>query len=152
MVIIRTPLLITPMRLKLSPCSRRLMLTRAAAYVILKDYNPAIADCDKALSQDQNLPLAYINRASADNGLANYDQAIQDCNKAIALDYDLPQAYITGQMPIIMKVIWAILSRIAMRLWKLIRRCRMVITTARWPIRLLGKTTRQSPILNSLLP
>ncbi|MCW8968253.1 MAG: tetratricopeptide repeat protein, partial [Flavobacteriales bacterium] len=51
----------------------------------LKDYEGAVADCDKAISLDKNYAAAYLNRGIAYEMLRKEDKACEDWNKAAEL-------------------------------------------------------------------
>jgi len=67
---------------------------RCNAYSGKKQYDQAIADCNKAIELDPKLAALYLNRGNAYKGKKHYDQAIADYNKAIELDPKFALAYI----------------------------------------------------------
>ncbi len=57
------------------------------------DYDRAIADCNEAISLDQQNAGAFINRGIAWRNKGDYDRAIPDCNEAIHLDPQYADAF-----------------------------------------------------------
>jgi tetratricopeptide (TPR) repeat protein len=68
-------------------------VARAREYLDKRDYNKAIAECDKALERDSNSAEAYVARGRAWVGKEDCDRAIADCDRALAIDPKLAAAY-----------------------------------------------------------
>jgi tetratricopeptide (TPR) repeat protein len=72
--------------------------SRGTVFGKMKDYNKAIADFDKALSNWPNFADAYSNRAFAKFNLGLYNQADADCNMALQIDPGLRKAQTIKEM------------------------------------------------------
>ena len=71
---------------------------RCTAHNNKKDYDQAVADCDKAIELDPKFAPAYAARCYAYTFKQEYDRAIADCDKAIALDPKSAPAYHKGRL------------------------------------------------------
>ena len=67
------------------PRDTQALTERAAVYLELKDFQPAIADADKALATDSKLADAYNVRGGALQGTGNPAKALEDFTRAIEL-------------------------------------------------------------------
>src|SRR5262245_24510808 len=61
------------------------LLQSAKTAILERDYDLAIARCNRAISHYPKLPAAYITRAWAFTGKRIYDRSIEDCNTALTL-------------------------------------------------------------------
>jgi Flp pilus assembly protein TadD len=68
--------------IRLKPDFARAYNARAYAYLRLRDYKNAIADCDQAIRIDTQYVNAYINRASARRASGDKTGAEADLLKA----------------------------------------------------------------------
>lgn len=59
----------------------------------VRNYEGAIKDCDKAISQNSNFAQAYLARGIAEFGIGRYKEALESHDKAIALEEDSLEAY-----------------------------------------------------------
>jgi tetratricopeptide (TPR) repeat protein len=83
--------------IKLAPTAKNIEKVynlRAGSYFLLKKYDQAFADYDKAISVNPNLVDPYVGRGNAllNKGLA--EKALRDYDKAIGLDPKTTAAYI----------------------------------------------------------
>ncbi|KAK4055964.1 hypothetical protein OIO90_002957 [Microbotryomycetes sp. JL221] len=62
-----------------------LLSNRATAYLKLKNYDQALADCNSCLELDESYFKAYRTRARTYVGLEQFEQAVQDMEKAFEL-------------------------------------------------------------------
>ena len=71
--------------------------TRALTYIVLKEYEKAVEDCNARLLLDPESAWAFMTRSFAYEGIGNQEQARQDYEKALELDPDvLVDAKYTG--------------------------------------------------------
>lgn len=61
-------------------------LNRAAAYLMTKQYQEAVEDCDLSLKLDSNNAKAYFRKANALKGLFKISEAMQNWESGLALD------------------------------------------------------------------
>ena len=67
---------------------------RALAYMMLRNYDRAIADTDRAIVLEHHNHRAYFNRGCAHHRQGNYLAAIEDFTQVIQLKPDFTQAYV----------------------------------------------------------
>lgn len=72
----------------------RAYANRGLAYANMKQYNQALADCDKSISLRPN-PEAFSVRAGIHYDMGSMELAIADSNKAIELTRNLASPYLT---------------------------------------------------------
>ncbi|MBW1769819.1 MAG: tetratricopeptide repeat protein [Deltaproteobacteria bacterium] len=68
---------------------------KADGYIIERQWDEAIAECDKALEINHKFAMAYIDRGIASVGKREYGRAISDFNKAIEINPTLPGFYLS---------------------------------------------------------
>jgi len=66
--------------------SSTLFANRAAAYMKLKKFTEALADCNKAIALNENYAKAYLRRGEVRMELDDYEDATRDFNRADQLD------------------------------------------------------------------
>ena len=66
---------------------------RSLEYLMVGDYNNAVAYCNQIIRIDPNTALYYVIRARAHYELDNLDNAIADCNQTLRLDRQNATAY-----------------------------------------------------------
>ncbi|HAG83619.1 MAG TPA: molecular chaperone DnaJ [Cyanobacteria bacterium UBA12227] len=66
---------------------------RAVSKAQSKDYQGAIADCNRAIELNPHLVEAYIERGASRYKLGNAREALQDCNQALSLNSNCTKAY-----------------------------------------------------------
>src|SRR5262249_54536636 len=77
----------------LDPLAAAAYANRGLARYRLRDYEGAIADCDRAIAINPRLPNAYSNRGVARHALKDYDRALVDLGRAIAINPRDAEAY-----------------------------------------------------------
>jgi tetratricopeptide (TPR) repeat protein len=77
-----------------NPNRARAYGNRCAALTYRKDYDRAIADCDKAIELDPKPARGYYVRCWVYLQKEDYDRGIADCDKAIELDPKFAKAYL----------------------------------------------------------
>jgi WD40 repeat protein/tetratricopeptide (TPR) repeat protein len=75
------------------PNSSELYNDRAYDYIVLGEYEQALADCNEAIRLDPQSPRALAERAWAYIEIGDYVRAIADCSKAISIDPNDFQAH-----------------------------------------------------------
>ncbi|MEL6929402.1 MAG: tetratricopeptide repeat protein, partial [Cyanobacteria bacterium J06600_6] len=65
------------------------------AWVMLKDYQKAIANLDRAIELDPSSLGSYFNRGCAHHRSSNYQRGIDDFTQVIALDSSYTEAYLS---------------------------------------------------------
>lgn len=80
----------------LDPSNPHFYSNRAAAKLLLGEYDASIVDCNTAIQLQPNHPIAYCNRAHANRALSRFNNAIADFNQAIR--YGLPNSVSTQYM------------------------------------------------------
>ncbi len=68
---------------------------KADGCIIKRQWDEAIAECDKALEMNHKFAMAYIDRGIAYVGKREYGRAIADFNKAIEINPRLPGFYLS---------------------------------------------------------
>ncbi|HBL12011.1 MAG TPA: molecular chaperone DnaJ [Cyanobacteria bacterium UBA11162] len=66
---------------------------RAVSKAQSKDYQGAIADCNRAIELNPRLVEAYVERGASRYKLGNAREALQDCNQALSLNSNCTKAY-----------------------------------------------------------
>ena len=66
-----------------------------AAWIMLKNYDAAIASLDRVVELDPNSLAGYFNRGCANHRQGNYQRGIADFTQVIALDANYTEAYIS---------------------------------------------------------
>jgi len=75
--------------------SSTLYANRAAAYMKLKKFTEALADCNKAIALNENYAKAYLRRGEVRMELDDYEEATRDFNRADQLD---PSKYLINDL------------------------------------------------------
>ena len=79
--------------ISLEPDHRHALRQRAFTYNLLGEWQPALNDCELALTVDDHDAWSYMYRASIYFGLKQFTRVIDDCSKAIGLDSSISVAY-----------------------------------------------------------
>lgn len=69
-----------------APRSADKLVRSAASKISIKDYWGALAEADKAVTQDPQNAAAYYYRAAAENLLGRYDGAVADATRALMMN------------------------------------------------------------------
>ena len=80
--------------IKNEPSNVALYCNRAQMYCLLKQYDKAIADINRAISLEPKVGLLYVNKAAICLQKEDYPSALQSSNKALALNPKLAEAYL----------------------------------------------------------
>jgi len=62
------------------------LLNRAAAYLMLKQYDSVVSDCTESIKLNSNQPKAFFRRAKAHHQLENYQEGVTDMQEVVKLD------------------------------------------------------------------
>ena len=77
----------------LLPWSEAMYINRSWVRLCLKEFDKAVADCDRAIQINPDAVMAYNNRSAAFLGLKNYQDALRDAHHAVSMKPDLASAY-----------------------------------------------------------
>lgn len=68
-------------------------VNRGVTFAMLKRYESALKDFDRAIEMEPDSAIAFLNRGSTFDDLEEYDRALDDLNRAIQLDPNYYEAF-----------------------------------------------------------